>query len=149
MFVVPDVLAVHDIPSVEVRRVPDPPPVTKSSFPYMTLLRLFVVPEVLEVHEVPLSDEVSMVPELPTATNETIEVVVVVLSVLEVAAVLLSSDFAHEEISAVMLTIRKNQDNVFFTLFLYRKFCKIKTTQSHITPIGLFYKNMGKILEIV
>ena len=69
MFVVPDVLAVQDIPSVEVRRVPDPPPVTKSSFSYMTLLRLFVVPEVLEVHEVPLSDEVSMVPELPTATN--------------------------------------------------------------------------------
>ena len=77
MFVVPDVLAVQEVPSVEVRRVPDPPPVTKSLFPYVTLLRLFVVPEVLEVQVVPLSDEVSMVPELPTATNETLDVVVV------------------------------------------------------------------------
>ena len=82
MFVVPDVLAVQEVPSVEVRRVPDPPPVTKSPFPYVTLLRLFVVPEVLEVQVVPLSDEVSMVPELPTATNETLEVVVVLLSSL-------------------------------------------------------------------
>ena len=120
MFVVPDVLVVQDIPSVEVRRVPDPPPVTKSSFPYMTLLRLFVVPEVLEVHEVPLSDEVSMVPELPTATNETIEVVVVVLSALEVLAVLLSSDFAHEETNTAILTIRTNQKNILFKLFLFK-----------------------------
>ena len=128
MFVVPDVLAVQDIPSVEVRRVPDPPPVTKSSFSYMTLLRLFVVPEVLEVHEVPLSDEVSMVPELPTATNETIEVVVAVLSVLEVAAVLPSSDFAHEETSTAILTINTNQYNILFILFLIMKCFKIKTT---------------------
>ena len=79
MFVVPDVLAVQEVPSVEVRRVPDPPPVTKSPFPYVTLLRLFVVPEVLEVQVVPLSDEVSMVPELPTATNETLDVVLLLL----------------------------------------------------------------------
>ena len=85
MFVVPDVLAVQEVPSVEVRRVPDPPPVTKSPFPYVTLLRLFVVPEVLEVQVVPLSDEVSMVPELPTATNETLEVVVLLSSLLFLA----------------------------------------------------------------
>ena len=105
MFVVPDVLAVQDIPSVEVRRVPDPPPVTKSSFSYMTLLRLFVVPEVLEVHVVPLSDELSMVTELPTATNDTIEVVVAVLSVLEEEL----SFFAHDETINAMPTIRTNQ----------------------------------------
>ena len=81
MFVVPDVLAVQDVPSVEVRRVPDPPPVTKSPFPYVTLLRLFVVPEVLEFQEVP-SGEVRMVPELPTATYNGLEVVVVLLSSL-------------------------------------------------------------------
>ena len=75
MFVVPDVLAVQEVPSVEVRRVPDPPPVTKSLFPYVTLLRLFVVPEVLEVQVVP-SDEVSKVPELPTAINNPLDVVV-------------------------------------------------------------------------
>ena len=136
MFVVPDVLAVQEVPSVEVRRVPDPPPVTKSPFPYVTLLRLFVVPEVLEVQVVPLSDEVSMVPELPTATNETLEVVVVlsvevesssevvVVVVLSLEVAALSSDFAHEEISAVMLTIRKNQDNKFFIL-----------------PLMLFFRN--------
>ena len=131
MFVVPDVLAVQEVPSVEVRRVPDPPPVTKSPFPYVTLLRLFVVPEVLEVQVVPLSDEVSMVPELPTATNETLDVVVVelseessddevVLSVL-VVAVLLSSDFAQEETITAMLTIRTNQEVRLFILFIYRK----------------------------
>ncbi len=87
----------------------------------MTSQRRVDVPEVLEVHEVPLSDEVSMVPELPTATNETIEVVVAVLSVLEVAAVLLSSDFAHEETSAVMLNIRTKQYNTLFILFLFVK----------------------------
>ena len=36
---------------------------------YVTPLRFTDVPEVLEVHEVPLSDEVRMVPELPTATK--------------------------------------------------------------------------------
>ncbi len=35
----------------------------------MTPLREFPVPEVLEVHVVP-SEEVMMVPELPTATND-------------------------------------------------------------------------------
>ena len=36
----------------------------------MTPFREFVVPEVLEVQVVPLSDEVRIVPELPTATND-------------------------------------------------------------------------------
>ena len=39
------------------------------------------MPEVLEVQEVP-SEEVSKVPDVPTATNETLEVVVVLLSSL-------------------------------------------------------------------
>jgi hypothetical protein len=43
--------------------------------------RDLVVPEVLEVHVIP-SDEVSKVPELPTATNETLEVVVLLSSLL-------------------------------------------------------------------
>ena len=44
-------------------------------------MRVFDVPEVLEVQEVP-SEEVSKVPDVPTATNETLEVVVLLSSLL-------------------------------------------------------------------
>ena len=113
------------------------------------------------------------VPKLPTATNtpededdeelsdedeEELSEVLVELSevlvelseessedevVLSVLAVLLSSDFAHEETSTAMLTIKTNQDNKLFILFLHRKCCKIKTTHLDVTSIGLFYKKMG------
>ncbi len=110
MFVVPDVLAVQEVPSVEVRRVPDPPPVTKSLFPYVTLLRLFVVPEVLEVQVVPLSDEVSMVPESPTAINNGIDVVLVVVVVVGVSLFL-----------AQVMTVRLKRDMkiMYKTLFIF------------------------------
>ena len=117
MFVVPDVLAVQEVPSVEVRRVPDPPPVTKSPFPYVTLLRLFVVPEVLEVQVVPLSDEVSMVPELPTATNETLEVVVVVLSVVVLLSSLL---FLAQEMTVRLKRDMRIMYKTLFTFFLHQ-----------------------------
>ena len=45
--------------------------------------------------------------------------------VLSVLAVLLSSDFAQEDIRITMLTIRTNQDNKLFTKFVYRKTPKI------------------------
>ena len=45
----------------------------------MTPTRLFDVPEVLDVQVVP-SDEVRIVPLLPTDTNETLEVVVLLES---------------------------------------------------------------------
>ena len=45
---------------------------------------MFDDPEVLEVQEVP-SDEVSRVPDVPTATNETLEVVVLLSSLLFLA----------------------------------------------------------------
>ena len=112
MFVVPDVLAVQDVPSVEVRRVPDPPPVTKSLFPYVTLLRLFVVPEVLEVQVVPLSDEVSMVPELPTATNETLEVV----AVLSVEVLLSSLLFLAQE---KMMKLKRKRESIMSICFTW------------------------------
>ena len=47
----------------------------------MIPFRDIVVPEVLEVQVIP-SDEVKMVPVLPTATNETLEVVVLLSSLL-------------------------------------------------------------------
>ena len=68
--------------------------------------------------------------------------------VLSVLAVLLSSDFAHEETITAMLTIKTNQDNKLFILFLHRKCCKIKTTHLDVTSIGLFYKNEGRLLGV-
>ena len=111
---VPDVLELQEVPSVEVKMVPLSPTDTKSPFPYVTLLRLFVVPEVLEVQVVPLSDEVSMVPELPTATNETLEVVVVVLSVV---VVLLSSLlFLAQEMT---VRLKRGMRIMYKTLFIF------------------------------
>ena len=105
MFVVPDVLAVQEVPSVEVRRAPDPPPVTKSPFPYVTLLRLFEVPEVCVVQVVP-SDEVSKVPAAPTATNETLDVVLL----------LLVSLFLAQEMT---VKLKKNIKIMYKTLFIF------------------------------
>ena len=65
LFVVPDVLDVHDNASPEVRIVPELPTVTKVPFPKVTLERLSVIPDVLEVQVVP-SDDDSKVPEAPT-----------------------------------------------------------------------------------
>ena len=59
---VPDVLEVQEVPSEEVRMVPDLPTASKVLFASVTPLRLFDVPDVLEIHVVP-SDEVRMVPE--------------------------------------------------------------------------------------
>ena len=74
--------------------VPDTPPVTKSPFPYVTSQSLSDAPEVLLSQVVP-SEEVRMVPESPTVTNNPVEVVVlsvVVLSVLVVLDVLLDEE---------------------------------------------------------
>ena len=113
----------------------------KISFPKMNPNRLLVVGEVTLSKDDPLSVDLKMSPLPPVATNTSgFAEDEVVLSVL---AVLLSSDFAHEEISTAMLTIKTNQEVRLFILFLHRKCCKIKTTQLHITPIGFLYKNMG------
>ena len=71
-----------------------------------------------------------------------------VLSALEVLAVLLSSDFAHEETNTAILTINSNQDKILFILFLHRKCCKIKITNLYVTSIGLFYKNQGRFWRV-
>ncbi len=67
-FDVPEVLEVHEIPSVEVRMVPDAPTTKKVLFAYVTPLRKPDDPEVLEVHEVPFV-EVRMFPDAPTTTK--------------------------------------------------------------------------------
>ena len=66
--VVPEVLEVQVVPSVEVRTVPNFPTTTKVLLPNLTPLRFSVVPEVLKVHVVP-SIEVRIVPLFPTVTN--------------------------------------------------------------------------------
>ena len=64
---VPDVLKVHEVPSGEVKMVPESPTPTKIFFPYVTSLRLIEVPGALKVHVVPLSDEVLIsLPPIPT-----------------------------------------------------------------------------------
>ena len=72
------------------------------------------VPEVLEVQVVPLSDEVSMVPELPTATNETLEMVVVVLSV--VVDLLSSLLFLAQE---MIVRLKRDMRIMYKTLLIF------------------------------
>ena len=62
--------------------VPDLPTTTKVLLSYATALSFSVVPEVLLYHEIP-SDEVTIVPVSPTATNNGLEVVVVVVVAVE------------------------------------------------------------------
>jgi len=140
--------------SVDLTMFPETPPATKISFPKVTPLRRFPVGDVALSKDDPLSVDLKMSPLPPVATNtlgfaeEELSEVLVELSEessedeveLSVLAVLLSSDFAHEETINAILTIRTNQDNIFFILFLHRKCCKIKTTHLHVTTFGLFYK---------
>ena len=53
---VPDVLKVHEVPSGEVKMVPESPTPTKVLFPYVISLREFEVPDVLLVHVVPSAE---------------------------------------------------------------------------------------------
>ena len=65
-FDVPEVLEVHEVPSVEVRMVPEAPATTKVLFAKVTPRSHSDVPDVLADHVMP-SDEVRMVPDSPTA----------------------------------------------------------------------------------
>ena len=68
VFVVPEVLLSHVVPSEEVRMVPETPTSTNVLFANQTPYREFDVPEVLDVQDAP-SDEVRIVPDAPTTTN--------------------------------------------------------------------------------
>ena len=90
----------------------------------MTPLRRFAVGDVALSKDDPLSVDLKMSPLPPVATNtsgfaeEESSEDEVVLSVLEVE---LSSDFAHEETSTAMLTIKTNQDNKLFIIISHNK----------------------------
>ena len=68
LFEVPEVLEVQEVPSDEVKIVPESPEITKRPFPYEIPLSLFDDPDSLEVHEIP-SEEVRIVPESPLITK--------------------------------------------------------------------------------
>ena len=109
-------------------------------------------PEKLTATNTPEPDDDEEEEELSEVLVELSEVLVelseessedeVVLSVLEEEL----SFFAQEETRTAMLTIKTNQDKKLFILFLHRKCCKIKTTHLDVTSIGLFYKNVGRLL---
>jgi hypothetical protein len=67
----------------------------------VTSLRSFDVPEVIEFQEVPLSDEVRMVPELPT---ETYDLVVVVSTIKEVIVSVLLA-FPSESVTIIVQSV--------------------------------------------
>ena len=69
----------------------------------MTPLSLFDVPEVLDVQVVP-SDEVRIVPLLPTDTNETLEVVVLLESLFLAQEMTVRLKRNREKIMSICLT---------------------------------------------
>ena len=103
LFEVPEVLEVQVVPSDEVRIVPEYPATTKVLLPYATALSFSVVPEVLEVHVVP-SDEVRIFPLSPTATNNPLDVVLLLLSSLFLAQEMTVKLKRREKMMSICLT---------------------------------------------
>ena len=94
------------------------------------------VPEVLKVHVIP-SDEMMIVPELPTETNNP-----------EVVSSLLDPQLTLQVlIVRLKPEIRKTNKNFFIFYSIPKvKYYWIRRTQ-YIPSIGLFYKNVGFYLE--
>lgn len=67
--VVLEVAAVHAIPSLELRIVPEEPTATKERPSEKIALRVLVVPEARRVQVLPALGHVRIVPESPTATK--------------------------------------------------------------------------------
>ena len=89
--------------------VPDTPPVTKSPFPYVTSQSLSDAPEVLLSQVVP-SEEVRMVPNTPTVTNNP---VVVELSVFVVLDELL------DEVQDMEMKLKRNMETMMSRCFTW------------------------------
>ena len=108
---VPEVLEVQEIPSDEVRIVPDAPTAARILFPDVTPFNVFDVPEVMEVQEDP-SDEVRIVPEAPT---ETYDLVVVEVEEVEPEVFVESSLLAQEMMAKPKPAINRLY-NIFFII---------------------------------
>ena len=117
LFEVPEVLEVQVVPSDEVRIVPEYPATTKVLLSYATALSFSVVPEVLLYHEIP-SDEVTIVPVSPTATNNGLEVVVVVV----VAVESVDSSFSPQEMTVRLKMDMRITDMRFFIMFFFSNY---------------------------
>ena len=117
----PEVLEVQEIPSDEVRIVPDAPTAARILFPDVTPFNVFDVPEVLEVQEEP-SDEVRIVPEAPT---ETYDLVVVEVEEVEpelpVESSLVESSLPPQEMMAKPKPTINKVYKKFFINFLNKK----------------------------
>ena len=106
------------------------------------MLKLSDDPEVLEVHVVP-SEEVRIVPLSPTATNNSLEEVV--LSVVVLSVLVDPSSLLLQEMIVRLIRNVEKMISRFFTWFPIYWF---RRTQ-YITSIGLFYKNEGILLEAI
>ena len=104
----------------------------------MTPTREFDVPEVLEVQEVP-SDEVRMVPDWPTVTNNP---VVVELSVLVVLDELLDEEQDME------MKLKRNTEEMMSICFTWFPISGLEEPKLY-HDLGVFYKNWGFYLESV
>ena len=109
----PEVLEVQDIPSDEVRIVPDAPTAARILFPDVTPFNVFDVPEVLEVQEDP-SDEVRIVPKSPT---ETYDLVVVEIEEVEPELPVESSSLPAQEMMAKPKPAANRLYNIFFIIY--------------------------------
>ena len=78
----------------------------------MTPEKWFEVPEVLKVQDVPLSDEVTMVPEPPTVTTDTVE-----LSVLVVLDELL--DELLDEVQDMEMKLKRKKERMMSRCFTW------------------------------
>ena len=103
------------------------------------MLKLSDDPEVLEVHVVP-SEEVRIVPLSPTATNNSLEEVV--LSVVVLSVLVDPSSLLLQEMIVRLIRNVEKMISRFFTWFPIYWF---RRTQ-YITSFGLFYKNEGRLL---
>ena len=132
-------LSKDDPLSVDLTMFPETSPATKISFPKVTALRRFPVGDVALSQDDPLSVDLKMSPLPPVATNtlgfaeeelsdeDEVELSAVLVELLEESSEeeVMSPPPLHEETITAMLTIRTNQDNICFIIFIFRKFCKI------------------------
>ena len=124
----------------------------------MTPDRLNDVPEVLEVHVVP-SDEVRMVPELPTATCDGLEVVLV----LDVSLFLAQENivklktkinimyifFIFISFLIYILNIQSNSDCRYNPLYLRTVDLCLPFVKTSILLIVVCFTRNGKVVETV
>ena len=123
LFEVPEVLRVHEVPSEEVRIVPESPTATKVLFAKVTPYNHFEVPEVLDVHKVP-SEDVRIIPESPTETNNPLELVV---SSVVVVVPEFSVDSSFSSLQEMMVRLKQEIRKTNKNFFIFSSIPKVKS----------------------